>query len=530
MAIALRAVGTWAAGTANQTFAIPTSPSTPQAGDMMLLFYGTKPYNDAPSINNSWTSLGSATDGTTGAGVDVGSMRASIFWKIHTGTETNPTVTNTTNNVSGGVIIVFSKASTSSWATIAHGGAGDATAGTDFSATTAGTISFAPDDLVAAFAAIRSDAGTQSSIALTASGITFGAFTESPASDLVSASGGDIAASGGYAAVSSGTGTVALTYSSTLAAAHTGSFYGARLRELASQTLEPPLFTNTVTLYAPTLAVGSVSIETPLFTNTVTLYEPTLAPQAVTTELPLFTNSSTLYEPTVTQSSPSQTTELPLFSNSSTLYEPTLTVGAVTTELPLFSSSSTLYEPTLAPGSVSIETPLFSNSSTLYEPTLVPGAVNTTLPLLSNSSTLYEPTINQGAGGAQPLDVPLFSNSISLFAPTVINSQPLEVPLFSNSITLYEPELTAGGTVVSLPLFTNTSVLYEPVLAPQSISIECPLLANSNTLYEPTLSIGVGIKSYTSGGWETCIMKHWNGKQWVGTLNVWNGAEWITVN
>jgi hypothetical protein len=164
----------------------------------MLLFYGTKPYNDAPSINQGWASLGSATDGTTAAGVDTGSMQARIFWKQHTGTESNPTVTNTTNNVSGGVIIVFSKASTARWST-AHGGAGDATAGTGFSATTAGTISFAPNDLVAAFAAIRSDAGTQSSIALTASGITFGAFTESPATDLSDISGGDIAASGGYA-------------------------------------------------------------------------------------------------------------------------------------------------------------------------------------------------------------------------------------------------------------------------------------------------------------------------------------------
>jgi hypothetical protein len=529
MAIALRAVGTWAAGTANQTFAIPTSPSTPQAGDMMLLFYGTKPYNDAPSINNSWAELGSATDGTTGAGIDVGSMRASIFWKIHTGTETNPTVTNTTNNVSGGVIIVFSKASTASWATIAHGGAGDATAGTDFSATTAGTISFAANDLVAAFAALRSDAATQSSIALTASGITFGAFTESPASDLVSASGGDIAASGGYAAVSSGSGTVALTYSSTLAAGHTGSFYAARLRELPAQDLTVPLLSNSSTLYAPTLAVGSVNITTPLLTNVSVLYEPTLVPQAVSTELPLFTNSSTLYAPTVTQSSPSQTTELPLFSNSSTLYAPTLVVGSVNTELPLFSNSSTLYSPTVTTGAVTTTLPLFSNSSTLYEPTVAPGSVNTTLPLLTNTSTLYEPTIATGAGGAQTLGLSFVDSTGNLYAPTVINSQPLEVPLFSNSSTLYAPTVELGGVSIGLPLFSNSQTFYSPELLPQSVSIQLPLLTNVNTLYAPTLSVGTGLKVWTSGGWVTAtVYVYQNG--WKGTLKVWNGAEWITLN
>ena len=529
MAIGLRAVGTWAAGTANQTFTIPSSPSAPQAGDMMLLFYGTKPYNDNPSINNSWTSLGSATDGTTAAGIDTGSMQARIFYKVHTGSETNPTVTNTTNNVSGGVIIVFSKASTSSWAGIEHGGAGDATAGTGFSATTAGGISFAPNDLVAAFAALRSDAATQSSIALTASGITFGAFTESPATDLASASGGDIAASGGYATVSAGTSTVTLTYSSTLNAAHTGSFYAARLREIASQDLLPPLFSNSNTLYEPTLTVGSVSIETPLFTNSSTLYAPTLAPQAVTTELPLFSNSSTLYEPTLVQTAPSQTVETPLFTNSSTLYAPTVVPGAATTELPLFTNSSTIYSPTVI-NSQPLDVPLFSNSSTLYEPTVTTGAVTTELPLFSNSVVVYAPTITTGAVNTE---LPLFSNSSTLFSPTVSqgagSAQNLEVSFITNTSTLYEPELTLGGTNVSLPLFTNTSVIYEPVLVPQAISIECPLLTSTSATYSPTLSIGTGLKYWNGSAWTTVTVKIWR-NQWTGTLNVWNGAEWITLN
>jgi hypothetical protein len=230
MAIALRAVGTWAASTANSTVTIPVAPAAPQAGDLMVMFYGTKPYNDAPTIDQSWSNGGAATDGTVAAGVDVGSMQARIFYKIHTGAESNPTVTNATNNVSGAVIIVFSKDSTKSW-DLAFGGGGDATAGTGFS-TTSSAIDIATNDWFAAFAALRSDAATQSTISLAATGITFAAFTESPASDLATTSGGDMAASGGYTNVTAGSGTQTVTYASTLAASHTGSSYFVRMREI----------------------------------------------------------------------------------------------------------------------------------------------------------------------------------------------------------------------------------------------------------------------------------------------------------
>jgi hypothetical protein len=243
MAIAIRAVGTWAAGTANLTVTIPSAPAAPQAGDMMVMFYGTKPYTDNPTIGQSWVNLGAATDGTVAAGNDVGSMQARIFYKVHTGSETNPVVTNNTNNVSGAVILVFSKASNKNWDTPPLGfGGGDASAGTGFSAASANT-SIGVDDMIAAFAALRSDAAVQSGISLSASGITFSAFTESPASDLASISGGDIAASGGYASITAGNNSsVAVTYASTLAAAHTGSWYGIRLREVDPPPLNASSF------------------------------------------------------------------------------------------------------------------------------------------------------------------------------------------------------------------------------------------------------------------------------------------------
>ena len=233
MAISLRAVGSYVNGVADLTPVIPTGVAS---GDMMLCAYGTKPYNDAPTMNNGWVEIGSATDGTVAAGVDVGSMRTSIFNKIHTGSETNPTITNTTNNVSGAVIIVFQKAAGNSWATPVGSGGGDATAGTGFSVTAASNFGITANDMVVGYASIRSDAGTQSAIGITATGVTFGAFTESPTTDLATTAGGDMAMSGGYLLASSGTASAAAVYASTLAAAHTGSAYMVRLREVVNTT------------------------------------------------------------------------------------------------------------------------------------------------------------------------------------------------------------------------------------------------------------------------------------------------------
>lgn len=71
-AVSIRNVGAWVSGTSNLN---PAIPGTAGIGDMMLLAYGTKPYSDAPTIDQGWVSIGSATDGTVASsGNDVGSM------------------------------------------------------------------------------------------------------------------------------------------------------------------------------------------------------------------------------------------------------------------------------------------------------------------------------------------------------------------------------------------------------------------------------------------------------------------------
>lgn len=235
MAISLRANGTWINSTENVT---PVIPAGAVAGDIMICSYGTKPFGDAPTINNGWTLIGSATDGTVAAGIDTGSMKTVVWYKIHTGTETNPTVTNTTNSVSSGRIDVYSCTS-GVWVTPVGSGGGDATAGTGFSVTVS-DVGWKAGDVSLVMVSLRSDAATMASgLVVTYNGLTsYGASTLGIISGYATATGQDMYGYFNQNLINTFVGTVSsVVISATLGAAHTGSTYMVRLRENSAPTV-----------------------------------------------------------------------------------------------------------------------------------------------------------------------------------------------------------------------------------------------------------------------------------------------------
>jgi hypothetical protein len=236
MAIGFRSTGAWTS-TTNNSFTL-TIPAGAVAGDLMVAFVGGKPYNSVVTINQNWINGGGATNGTTGAGGDTGSMQARIFWKIHTGTETNPTVSVTNNNVFSGVIVVFSKDAARFW-NLSLGGGGDDTANTAFSTTTTNVMSLTTNDWVAAFGVTRSDAGTFGNLGISATGMGFGAFNGQPAAGFVTTNGGDMSARSGYFTATSGESDTTVTITSTLGASHTGSMFLVRMREVETPGFDP---------------------------------------------------------------------------------------------------------------------------------------------------------------------------------------------------------------------------------------------------------------------------------------------------
>src|SRR5262245_49240171 len=191
MAISFRATGTALFGTTNISPAIPASTA---AGDMMLLLVGGKPYNAGVSVSG-WTQLSTFSDGTTAAGNDLGSMFVTAWYKQHSGSESNPTITagSPAWNVVGGLIMVFQKGGSDSWSTPVMVGGGDASSGTGFSVTAGSNPGVTAGDFLISWLAAMSDACTPCSTHLVATqtGSTF-SNTHDPTTDPETMTGGDM--------------------------------------------------------------------------------------------------------------------------------------------------------------------------------------------------------------------------------------------------------------------------------------------------------------------------------------------------
>jgi hypothetical protein len=206
-----------------------------QAGDMMLLVVGGKPYNAGfgGSMAPGWnTGLGPFTDGTVAAGTDIGSMQIRGWWKEHDGSEADPLVDegSPTWNIMGALIMVFRKGAGEVWETPVAVGGGDSSAGTGFSVTAGSNPGVIAGDVCITAGAFRSDAATPCSNHLdpTQTGVAF-THTHDPATDPETTSGGDMGMCVTRSTVS-GTGTAAPVLAATLAASHTGSAIFIRLR------------------------------------------------------------------------------------------------------------------------------------------------------------------------------------------------------------------------------------------------------------------------------------------------------------
>lgn len=209
----------------------------------MLCVGACKAFSVTTAINNGWNKLGTEfhDSSNTAAGVDVGSMSVSAFWKEHTGSESNPTVSHSASpSCSGFLIYVFQKGGGETWDTPVFVGGGDSDATSSaFSVTCNADPGVAAGDAVVFWSAWGSDGVTPMSVHCTCSqtGITF-TRTEDPATDPETTTGGDMGMCCSRATVT-GTSSAAPVISGTQAANLVGSAGFVRLRVSAAAGTYP---------------------------------------------------------------------------------------------------------------------------------------------------------------------------------------------------------------------------------------------------------------------------------------------------
>jgi hypothetical protein len=152
-------------------------------------------------------------------------------------------------------------------------------------------------------------------------------------------------------------------------------------------------------------------------------------PAAQTLTPTLFSNSNSVFAPTVTTGA---VTLVPtLLSNSNTLFAPASTVGAVTLTATLFSNTNTIFAPVVSQaggGVQSLTATLLTNTNDFFVLTVTAGAVDLTASLLTNNNALYTPVISQGA-----------------FTQTLVQTEILKYYTYDEVVAMLDPQTFADA-------------------------------------------------------------------------------------
>lgn len=224
MAVANRAAGTWTEITGT---AAVTIPGTAVSGDRMYLLAAWKDFSVTASVSG-WTELTQFADGSTGSGNGTGSMKVGCWYKTHSGSESNPTLTLSGSVIGGACIVVFSKASTELWdAPLFVTAAITDWTNSARTVSASSTVDVPSGGVVIGLVGLRDDSAAFSRSPTTgidvASGITWnGNYIETPITHLSTTTGNDASMDAGHRLVTTG-GTVTLRQTATISASETGA-------------------------------------------------------------------------------------------------------------------------------------------------------------------------------------------------------------------------------------------------------------------------------------------------------------------
>lgn len=212
MAIGFRGVNTPVSTSGNSLVA--NAPAGLQATDLSFLFIVVKASTiTIPVLPEGWTKLLEATNGSTSAGTDTGSVRIFVFSRPGTYSNVNVQFSGTVN-VAQSTIVAYSRASNEAWKIANYTFGVDSVHDANYSATGSGVLATTSGNWLIAMTGINSDAGTITGETITETGATFGGGTVVRA-DNETTTGGDAAIVIADAACTAGTGTNSPTFAYT---------------------------------------------------------------------------------------------------------------------------------------------------------------------------------------------------------------------------------------------------------------------------------------------------------------------------
>ena len=162
---------------ANLSYTLPTGHTT---NDLLIAFYGGKPYNTVPSTPTDYVARSGGANGTTAMGSGTGSVYAIAFTKVHDGSESNPASTFSAQYSPG--IRAMVKGTDSSglgtWRVESCKGSDATATSTTYSATGDATLPLQAGDWLVALYVHNDDSSSSSAWALSVPGCSLGTVTQ----------------------------------------------------------------------------------------------------------------------------------------------------------------------------------------------------------------------------------------------------------------------------------------------------------------------------------------------------------------
>jgi hypothetical protein len=287
--------------------------------------------------------------------------------------------------------------------------------------------------------------------------------------------------------------------------------------------------TETVTVYNPTLTVGSVSVVAQKITETITVYNPAIStgaqnivvqkitnlgvlfnPQVVQDVKPnVITETKTVYSPkvqlninaqkitnlgvlfnpklvqyiavqkiteTVTVRNPSivQDIKLAVITETKTVYNPKLVYYIAAQKI---TETVTVRNPAITVGSVSVVAQKITETKTVYNPAVVEDIKPT---VITETKSVYNPKVQLN------INVQKITNLGVLFNPKVVED--IVVQKITETVTVRNPTITVGSVSVVVQKITETKTVYNPKLV---YYIAVQKITRTVTVYNPSFSISV---------------------------------------
>jgi len=256
---------------------------------------------------------------------------------------------------------------------------------------------------------------------------------------------------------------------------------------VASQPINPSLYTNTQSLYSPTVSQSGITqtLSPALYSNTQTYFSPVVY-TSVGLSPNLFTNSQSFYTVSVLSTKTLQPT---LFNNSTAIFAPTLSTNIILTAS-LYTSSNSFFNASVSTSKILLPN-LYTQSSDFFSATL--STSKTLLPnLYAQSNSFYSPVVI----ASNLLSPNLYSNTQNFYSATVSlagGPQQLTANRFDSASLFYSPLVVPGAITIAANLHINSSSFYGPVIATSNV-LYASLLLNTSVFYDPVVSIGGGIQ------------------------------------